>query len=225
VRGFFRRLGNFESASTEYQKIIQDKNSVNDDSSTWMEAVNQSLIIAIRVKHDQALALSVVKNAAATEGAPYYFRDNALAWKRSLEAWSPQKKPSEKTLWNDAKYLFALAKKQQKFSSDHSTDILYIIASSDLSDYLAMAPNSKLTSEALLMEGICEENISSVGFETLPILFYEECILKSPHTPIAGSCFHEYERESYFGFTGSSGTHFPNEIKQKLARLKILSSD
>jgi mono/diheme cytochrome c family protein len=212
----FSATRQFDSAEGEYQKIINDSKLANNDSSTWTEAVNQSLIIAIRVKRDKQLALVIIDAVLAADDAPFYLRDEALYWKKSVQSWNPKKITTENALLADAKRLFTQAKDQQKYSSDHSTDMLYVIASSDLSDLLALAPDGPHASEALFMEGICNENMGATGFENLPLLFFKECILKKPHSLIAKEC--------YLGFSGSSGTHLPNDVKTNLLHLQKLAN-
>jgi hypothetical protein len=106
---------------------------------------------------------------------------------------------------------------------DHSADILYLRASNVFYDLIQKAPAGKHISQALMMQGICNEVLSPRGFEDLHRLYYESCIRKSPHSPIAMDCYRRYEQSTILSYTGSAGTALPEEIKQKLLDLFTLS--
>ena len=46
---------------------------------------------------------------------------------------------------------------------------------------------------------------------------------KSPHSNTADLCYRRYEESVYAGFTGSSGTDIPPEIKRRLVELRGLA--
>jgi hypothetical protein len=220
---FFTATRQFDRAILEYRKILSNDQILNSSTPTWEEALHEGVNIAIRVKRDPKLAIAIVSSVVARDGAPYYMRDDALEWKKSLESWKPKKLTTEKALYSEALRLFALAKTKQKFGSDHSSDVLYIIASATLSDLLAVAPNGPHASEALMMEGICSESIRGPGSENLPVLFYEECIAKSPHSKVSQTCYHQYEQQIYQGYHGSVRNQLPEGVKQKDAYLRTLA--
>ena len=46
---------------------------------------------------------------------------------------------------------------------------------------------------------------------------------ENPKTPLARQCFAQLSDRLYFGFTGSSGTHLPDDELARLATLRQLA--
>ena len=219
---FYSASRQYDRSISEYLKIIDDKQNAQNSTWDWEEAIKQSLAISVRVNKDPKIAQKILKSILENESAPYYLKNDAKTWKLSVDQWqkNPAEPKSSKEALKEAKNLMALAKKTQAYPLDHSADILYLRASSLLFTFIDSTPESKDMSEVLYLVGLCNESISPREFENLPRLFYDECIQRSPHTEIAQKCFKKYEEQVYFAFTGSAGTHLPQEVKQKVEALK-----
>ncbi len=223
---FYAATRQFDRAEKDFLTIIESEKTASEDPYTWEHAVRQSLTIAIRVKKDPALAKKIIDSALTQKKAAFYVRQDLNQWKKSVEEWLKEPKrtiQSEKGLYAEGARLMSDAHKLQKFPMDHSADVSYLRASSIYYDLIQTAPNGKFASEALLMEGICNEVLSPKGFEDLHRLYYEACIRKSPHSSIAMDCYRRYERSTVQGYTGSAGVSLPDDIKQKLLDLFSLS--
>ncbi len=223
---FYAATRQFDRAEKGFLSIIENEKTATEDPYTWEHAIRQSLTIAIRVKKDPELAKKIIDSALIQKKAAFYVRQDLSQWKKSVDQWLKEPKrtiQSEKGLYAEGARLISDAHKLQKFPMDHSADISYLRASSIYYDLIQIAPNGKYTSEALLMEGICNEVLSPKGFEDLHRLYYESCIRKSPHSGIAMDCYRRYERSTVQGYTGSAGVSLPDDIKQKLLDLFTLS--
>ncbi len=219
---FYAGTRQFDRAAKDFLSIIENPEIAANDPHTWEHAIRQSLTIAVRVKKDSALAKKIIETALAQKKAAYTVRADLAQWKKSVEKWIKEPKvstKSEKGLYSEGVRLISEAHQLQKYPMDHSSDILYLRASSVFYDLIQAAPNGKQVSEALLMQGICNEVLNPRGFEDLHRLYYEACIKKSPHSPIAMDCYRRYERSIIQGYTGSAGTALPEEIKEKLLNL------
>lgn len=223
---FYAATRQFDRAEKGFLSIIENEKTATEDPYTWEHAIRQSLTIAIRVKKDPELAKKIIDSALIQKKAAFYVRQDLSQWKKSVDQWLKEPKrtiQSEKGLYAEGARLISDAHKLQKFPMDHSADISYLRASSIYYDLIQIAPNGKYASEALLMEGICNEVLSPKGFEDLHRLYYESCIRKSPHSGIAMDCYRRYERSTVQGYTGSAGVSLPDDIKQKLLDLFTLS--
>lgn len=219
---FYAGTRQFDRAIKSFLQIIENTETANNDPYAWEHAIKQSLAIAIRVKKDIPLAKKIIDTALTQKKAAYTTREDLAQWKKSIEKWAKEPKASAKTengLYSEGMRLISEAHQLQKYPVDHSADMLYLRASSVYYDLLQTAPNGKYVSEALLMQGICNEVLSPRGFEDLHRHYYEACIKKSPHSSIAMDCYRRYERSIIHGYTGSAGTAVPEEIKQKLLDL------
>lgn len=59
-------------------------------------------------------------------------------------------------------------------------------------------------------------------YYSLSDLYLRECITRYPNDDTAELCFDEYERYVQFAYSGSSGEHIPDEIRDELLRLRDL---
>lgn len=224
---FFASTRQFDRAIEEYEKIIQAHEKSENRPFEWERAIRTALAIAVRVKKDPALSLRIVDRVIDTAKAPYFLKQQALQWKASLNEWKaepPLKALNEEAYYTLATRLIAEANKVKKYPADRSSDILYLRASSAVHDLMSSAPNGKYLIDALYLAGLCYENLQDLNLWEIHEFYYLVCIMKSPHTDKARQCFKHYEQSVYRGFTGSSGTHLPADVKSKLKRLDQLSS-
>jgi cytochrome c553 len=223
---FYAGTRQFDRAMKSFLSIIDHSETANNDPYAWEHAIKQSLAIAIRVKKDIPLAKKIIDSALAQKKAAYTTRQDLIQWKKSVEKWAKEPKvavKTEKGLYNEGMRLITEAHQLQKFPVDHSADMLYLRASSVYYDLIQAAPNGKNVSEALMMQGICNEVLSPRGFEDLHRHYYKACIKKTPHSSIAMDCYRRYERSIIHGYTGSAGTAVPEEIKDVLLDLFSLA--
>jgi len=219
---FYAGTRQFDRAEKEFLSIIENSEVASNDPYSWEHAIRQSLTIAIRVKKDPILAKKVIDTALTQKKAAYTTREDLTQWKKSIDQWIKEPKTTVKTekgMLSEGSRLINEAHQLQKYPMDHSADVLYLRASAAYYSLIEAAPNGKNVSDALLMEGICNEVLSPLGLEDLHRLYYEACIKKSPHSPVAMECYRRYERSTIQGYTGSAGTAVPEEIKQKLLDL------
>ncbi len=223
---FYAATRQFDRAEKDFLKIIEDQQIASTDPYTWEHAIRQSLTIAVRVKKNPQMAKKIVEAALAQKKSSYYIRSDLQQWNHSIEQWIKEMKKTPKSetgMLAEGMRLITEAHKLQKYPMDHSADILYLRASTVFYDLIQKAPTGKNVSQALMMEGICNEVLSPKGFQDLHRLYYESCIRKSPNSPIAMDCYRRYEQSTVQGYTGSAGTSVPEDIKQKLLDLFSLS--
>ncbi len=219
---FYAATRQFDRAIELYQKVIRGQEKPKLDFYGLEKAERDALLIAVRFKRDPALAKAIVQSALDNTESPRFLKDDAAQWKKSIEEWElevPREIKTEEGLYAESQRLIARARTVQTYSMDHSADIIYLRASTTLYDLVQAAPNGKHVSEALLLLGMCYEVLSPHRMENLHNVYYEACIERSPHSEIARTCYRRYEQSMYLGFTGSAGTHLPQEIKKHLLDL------
>lgn len=219
---FFAATRQFDKAIDLFQQVIRGKTDQKPNSYDLEKSVHDALNVAVSFKRDPELAKSIVQAAIDNPEAPQFLKEDASQWKKSIEEWSaegPREIKTEEGLHSEAIRLFTKAREKQSYAMDHSSDMNYLRASSTLYDLIQLAPKGKHVGEALLLLGMCYEVLNPRKLENLHNIYYEACIRQVPHSSTAQTCYRHYEQSMYFGFTGSSGTHLPQKIKQKLLEL------
>jgi hypothetical protein len=223
---FFAATRQFDRALAVFQKTIGDPKSIAERPLEWDQAVEYGLSIAVRVKKDPDLALQFVNRVLSAKNAPYFMKQDAVQWKKSIEQWKeelPHQAKTEEGLLVEAQRLVLLAHDNQRYPSDHSADIIYLRATAIIHELLQLAPEGKHTDQALLLAGVCYEALDTLYVDNLHELFYEACIRRSPNLPTAEICYKRYEQSVYAGYRGSAGLFLPSEVRDKLRRLQILA--
>lgn len=222
---YFAATRQFDRAFDESMKLVKDQSTTSPWE--WQEAVDQALNLAVRVKRDPKAALGVTEAILHDDHTPKYLKQNAKTWEQSIASWKKELKAaalksstlSEGALLKEAQRLFQKGQKLQKFPMDFSGNVFYLRSTSVLHDLLQNYPEGKKTTEALFWIAQGYENLSALRDDDIQNVFYEACIHEKPHSDLALKCYHRYEQNTIFGFTGSSGTHLPDEIQEKLLHL------
>ena len=222
---FFDATRQFDRALDEFEKILSNAPTV-DRPLEWERAARDGIATAVRVKRDPQRALALVDRVLSSPVAPVFLKENALHWKTSLEEWKneqPEKSSTADSLFSEGKKLVAQARNLQEYPSDRSADVLYLRASAVLHDFLSRFPDEARVGEVLLLTGMCYESLEDLQVWSMHDLYYEACVRKVPHTPVAHACYARYEQSIFFGFTGSGGTFLPPEVQTHLNQLKELA--
>jgi cytochrome c553 len=223
---FYTSTRQFDKAMEQFQSILEDELAPVRRSVEWERSARHALAIAVRVKKDPNLALSVIDRISHAKNAPYFLKRNAEDWRTSVENWKNEpsrKAQTEQGYETEAMRLLAEAHQLQKYPMDRSADVAYLRASAAIHEWMQNAPFGNNKSKAFLMAGICYEVLRPLQIGEIHEMYYEACIHQSPHTPTAESCYQRFEQSIFSGYTGSSGTHIPPEMKAKLQRLESLA--
>ncbi len=218
----------FSGALDEFEKVVGDADLARKKPFEWERAVRQGVNLAVRVKRDPERAGKIVDKVIASQVGPEFFRNEARAWKESIELWKSEPKKDSVTadeLYEEAVALGLSAKMKQQYPLDHSGDVLYLRASVAVHELLSLAPDGKHTSDALFVAGNAYRLLGDALVSPLPEMYFEACIRNSPHTAIARQCFHRYEESVYFGYSGSGGTFIPGDIQALMDELKTKASE
>lgn len=224
---YFIAVRNFDRAFAEFDKVASDPEKAATDPFEYERALRAGLSVAIRVKRDPALALKLVEDVIKNNKAPYFLREQAGDWKKSLLEWKADKPLVSKDpakLFEEASRLVAKAKGIQKFPADRSADMIYLRASGVLHDLLGLSPSGTMASNALYLAGLTYDVLSDYGVKDFSEFYYRSCIRTSPHTELARACYRRYEESVYFGYTGSGGTFIPSDVRARLNELELLAA-
>lgn len=222
---FFAASRQFDRAQEQYLNVIRNTKEADAYSLEWERAIQRSLMIAVRVKKSPEQGLEIVETVLKEKSAPLFMKGNAEVWKRSLTEWRQEPKReavTEEGLYAEALRLMARARELQKYPIDRTADVLYLRATATLHELLQL-PKTARQGEAFFLGGVAYEVLNPIQLESLHEIYYEACIRKIPHSNLSESCYRRLEEAVFLGYTGSSGTHVPADIRAKLKDLKSLS--
>jgi len=181
------------------------------------------MALIIRVENKPQRAMKELDKILERGGTPHYLVEQAEGWRRSLKAWSGEKKISVRS----AKDLFAQVEKRfkkaegiQHYEKDHAGDVEYLRATALLHENMGLLKTPADEARALYLLGRAYEVLDELGSWNLHESYYEACLLKDPKSPLGQRCFSRLEASLYMGYSGSAGTHLPPEEKERLRRLK-----
>jgi tetratricopeptide (TPR) repeat protein len=199
-----------ERAVLEYSRLLRD-----------------ALALLVRVKDDSAAAASLLAEAAALRDLPPFLRRPISRWRQDIDAWRAERfdalKATPEQLFERAKSLVRRVNGPHGLLPEETSEVLALRASAYLNLALSRSPKPRWRGEALFMLGMCEAALKSPSLWDVDLLYFEACIQENPKTAVATKCFQQLSERLYFGYTGSSGTHLPEDELQRLATLRALA--
>ncbi len=217
----------FDKAFDLYNKIIDGypKNKFRPEQVET--ALERQLAYFSRIKRNPVEAIARMKAHQNNKELPEYLRRNIAAWISQFEGWDKQAIFDPKTATDAQVIEFAKKNIEEKWTSkmmeaSNPNLVTFLRVSGILFEYLQMHPQSKAVPEILYWLSICDRSINNTFFFSLADLYLRECIVKHPAHPAAKKCYKEYESETILGYSGSSGTHLPAEVREDLNQLKKL---
>lgn len=217
---------NFDKALPLYDEVIQTYPKAGVTQENLEKALARKTYYFIRVKRDlDGFEKSLTTNES-NKNLPEMLKKEirslkkaaAKAKKEGYPEFSDTQQPELK------KYVESQLKEELKgqFELSPERDITYLRLSSILYKYLEQNPNTALKPDILYWLSFCERRYEQKAFYSLPELYLKQCIQEFPQAKIAKSCLKEYRELVNIAYTGSSGTHIPEDIDKELQSLKKL---
>lgn len=209
----------FDEALKTYEDFFKST-ELSPAQMALMQAFPDYLKVAIRVKGDLKRPIPVLEQWSKREGVPAYMQAHIKEWISSLQTVSRKNLMKNPSLAN-AKKLMKLG--QTDIISARSREkLIYFISASSI---LLQLVNTRTTkpeefAEAYYLLGLCESVIGRSFWISQTELFLESAIRADPGSSVAKKAYKELEEQLYGEFSGSSGTHIPDDVNQMLKDLK-----
>lgn len=207
-------------AKTSFTKSI-DEMIMQKDLEKMALPFKQMLLIEAKVLKKPKDMVVFIDHYLKKNQLPESLKLTLKTWKKRLLDWD-----STDYLSNDKQLKDFISKKikplKQKASFDEEFDVDTLIISGLLSNYLFYNPKTALAPEINYWIGWSEKHLKREDFFGSGDLFLKQCIKRYPESPTAPSCLDEYKESVEFEFSGSSGTHIPQEIKLEIIELENL---
>jgi hypothetical protein len=220
---YLRSVGFTEQAFEELKQLIERPVQGRDSADIMEDALYELLSLEIRTRNRPDRLMGLLKTFSERESIPKYLRSDLRGWIRDLQVWT--REPSIKgtvpaaTHLNRARQHIRKARTLQESHTDRSSQVWYWRAVSELYASLRGGLRTDQRGDALFWLGSAFEVLTPRNQETLHERFYESCIREVPHTPRSDLCYRKLERSVVAGYTGSSGTRIPEEVRKRLLEL------
>lgn len=215
----------FDQAFFLYDLVI-DGYPANKTSLDQVEgSLDRQLAYFSRIKRNPKDAVAKLKLHQKNKQLPGFLKANLKTWIIQFENWDKQVTPdpkiaSDKEILDFAKKVIETKWTSSAMQANNPDLIPYLRVSGILYEYLHLHPTAAATPDILYWLAVCERSIDDSFFYSLADLYLKECVLKFPTSPIATSCYKEYEIETIASYSGSAGTFLPPEIRTELNQMK-----
>lgn len=214
----------YSDARKNFIADIDSKIKAKDDKNLE-KSFKQILLIDLKVNRDALATKSLLASYLNQKTIPAPTKIVLKEWQQGVE-----KLIAKKTLLTgikDDKELNQFIQKeliplQKTEAYDNVHDIELLASSGLLSNYLFENQATPQASTLNYWLGWIEKRLKRENFFSSGDLFLKQCIKRYSKDPVAKKCLEEYQESIEFEFSGSSGSHIPEEILQELKELKQL---
>jgi hypothetical protein len=218
-------IRNFDAAMPLYSQAIAGYPADGVDVSALEQAIYRQLYYYLRVARDPQGLAAALQEGAANMQLPERLREQMERLRAA--AVSAQEQAYPQFTQGQAAELrqYAESMVNEQLVGAVSLDspeaaIAALQLSSVLYEYLNAHPDTPLKADILYWLSLCERRYQSM--ESLPDLYLRQCVLEHPASPVAKQCLADYVDSVTLAFTGSGGTHIPDDVMEELDRMRAL---
>lgn len=209
----------YVDAKENFTQSIQDK-IIKKDFADLILPFQQILLIETKVMKDPEKMVSIIDWYLEKKNLPQAVSDELLGWKQRLSIWKEEKSSGGPK--NEKELKAFITRRLQPLKDDSFNDsykVDYLIASGVLAHYYFENQNSPMAPELNYWMGWMEKRLKRDEFMSSGDLFLKQCVKRYPKHAVAKDCLEEYKESLMFDFTGSSGTHIPQDLQQELDQM------
>ena len=208
----------FDDALASFEAVIAS----GRHPAELIDPLSQYLAVALRVKRDLTRPIPVLRALAAREGLWKNLRIDVERWAETLERHAA-KPPGEFTL-ESARGLLDEAREVSRFPMDRQALVHHLLASAGLRRYVEAQGDEthRDVAEAYYWLGLIESRLEGITWVAEADFYLETAIRLAPGDPIAAEAFALFEEQALLAWSGSSGTHMPEDVRRHLEELRTL---
>lgn len=211
----------FEGASQSLEQILTAKD-LEPGLIVMLGAMTDYLKLTLVVQKDVDRPSQLVDKLLARKDLTPHVRQQLLVWQGSLASLKKSDVLKKPTLQN-ARALMDEGRKLMQFPRDRDGLIYYVAASGLLADFIhAHKDRGREVAEAYYQLGIADSMLEHSFWVSRMEFDFESAIRLAPAADFAPKAYALLEEAMVFGYSGSSGTHLPDDVKLLLAELREL---
>jgi len=179
------------------------------------------LKIVLRVREDFARAIAALGQFLGRDDVFPDLRARMLSWVAALKELQSQGTSGEPL--GRARALIEAGQRRNRFPADQLGLVHFVVASGLLHRYVdAQAPTPQALVEAYYLLGMTESYISRTSWVAETPFFLAMAIRLDPQSPMADKAYDFLNAYIVTAYTGSAGTHVPQEAQEYLDSLRRL---
>ncbi|MDH5328077.1 MAG: hypothetical protein OEZ68_19340 [Gammaproteobacteria bacterium] len=213
---------NYPVAVRYYEKTLQNQSK---DQRKNMMALDRVLTIYVQVQNQPGTAARFFEKYKDTDNV------DALT-KRSMQQWIPALRQLDKNktganpnftqLEQEVhEYLGSLQEAGATLAPTKTQKVFHLWLQGRLYRYLSTATATEVP-KLLYWLALNARATKHSYYFSLADLYLKQCMLEYSRHDYARKCFEEYKESVEFSYSGSIGTHIPQEVQQELNRLKAI---
>ena len=213
-------LRQFDDAMTTWEDMF--KTWPKPSELFAMDALPEYLKVAIRVKEDPKRALNTLEELSKRSDLPKFMAREVTAWKTSLKklAQDVAKKGNE---LKRAESIVQNARRTMEYPMDRTGLVDYVVASGLLNRFMMeQSVKAVQMAEAYYLLGITESLIGRSTWLTQTDYYFEAAVRAAPKSKFAVKAFDALEQQLLMEYSGSGGTHLPEDVQSNLEELRGL---
>jgi hypothetical protein len=208
----------FDEALTTFEEMFATKKT---HASQMVAPLSDYLTTAVRVRKDLPRARKTLKKFAARDDLWTQLKSDLKAWDRALKRF--EKTPPRPTL-KAARGIIDEAQRIADYPADRKPLVHYVMASAVLNRFIESAPKDKKdAAEAYFLLTIAESRIEQNYWLSSAEAYLETCVRLAPKTNVAERCYALLEEQVVLGYSGTLGTHIPEDLERRLHELEVLA--
>jgi len=213
----------FSASLDTWEKIFASPNTTPAQLDR-MGYLGDYLTLCIRVTGDPQRALATLRRLATRPDTSDWVAKDLAAWIDTLEELQTRGlETGDGSGLETARELLNEGDRVRERPADKTGLVYDLVASSLLYRYTESRPwGGHHVAEAYYLLGVAESRIDRSYWISQSEFYLETAIRMAPDAPFARQAYDHLEKMTLQGYTGSSGVHLPDDVREKLEALEKL---
>ncbi|HEY8272014.1 MAG TPA: hypothetical protein VIG33_14075 [Pseudobdellovibrionaceae bacterium] len=220
IRNFKESMKLYLSALNGYPKNVVSADDLE-------KVLYRQLYYYVRVQRDLTELAKVLDEDRKNKSLPPHFISKVKGFKTAVLKMQDEKYPHFTAAQTAQLRQYVEKSLKEELAGNFSFDLPkreleYLKVSSVLYEYLNENPETSLKPDILYWLSFCESKFSQQAFYSLPELYLKQCVMEFSKNPVAKKCLKEYQDLVVMAYSGSSGTHIPEDISKEMKTMQEL---
>lgn len=217
---------NFDKALPLYNEVLTGFPKKDPSVEHVEQALSRKVYYYVRVQRDIPGFIQSLQKDLTNKELPTFLQARIQGLIKAANKIKSQPYPDFNEKQSQDLRSFAQSNLKKELAGDFEMsaerELTYLKVSSVLYKYLDQHPQTSLKPDILYWLSFCERRYEEKALYSMPELYLKQCVLEHPESQVAPSCLKEYQDLIQMAYTGSSGTHIPEDVQREIESMKEL---